>query len=225
MHHIRQFAFWALLLFGGAWVVEYSTYTLTMSGAGRGVGFFFYRFVYSLYISDELPDDIAGIIVIEGQAPSRFQWDGSHSPEYEGVHITWDFQIGTGRRATTGACFINLSRNEIALGDDNFALNASGLRRLFDLDPSPANEDKLVAKLLSILSACQSGTLPRPRHHSYHFQENFIRGRLQHGAGGWAIRYPILVWVGIWFVLLLRSAFTTASRQASPSSKRESHSV
>lgn len=219
MHHIRQFAFWALLLFGGAWVVDGATFTLTMSGAGHGVGLFFYRFVYSLYIFDELPDDIAGLIVIKGQTPSRFQWDGSHSPEYEEVHITWDFQIGTGRRATTGACFINLSRNEIALGDDHIPLDVSGLRRLFDLDPSPANEDKLVAKLLSILSACQSGTLPRPRHHSYHFEENFIRGRLQHGAGGRAIRYPILVWVGIWLVLLLKSAFTKANRLTAPRSE------
>lgn len=219
MKFARQIVFWILLLIGGAWVVAAVTYHTGLPGSGAGVGRFSYWFRYTLEpYSHEIGDDeLIGMVTIEGTAPVRFMVDGGKSPEYREVSMEWAMFSGVHGGETEGTCTVDLREKQIVSGADRHPLDQSSLHSLFGLAVVSKQSDQFLDDVLSKLEAAALGTIPRPRHHTYYFEEPPTRGRLQHFAHGDAVRYPILIWVGVWLLLALATAVNkNANKLAHP---------
>ncbi|MCW1926522.1 hypothetical protein OKA05_28480 [Luteolibacter arcticus] len=205
MSVVRQIVFWVALFFAGVWVVSVVTSHSAMAGAGAGMGRFSYWFRFTLepYPSGGGDDELMGRVIIEGRAPPRWMKFGGVSPRYREVSLEWAMFSGVRVGETGGTCSIDLTKHEIVSGADRLPLDRENLGRLFGFAVAPEESMGFLDELLGRLEECRSGTLPRPRHHTYRFDEGPIRGRLQHFASGFSLSYPELVWAGVWLFMVL----------------------
>jgi hypothetical protein len=205
MKNMRQIAFWIFLLLGGALLVSTATYNTGLPGSGAGVGRFSYWFRYTLepHTNEVLDDGLRGLVTIEGRAPGRFLADGGRSPKYQEVNMEWMMFSGVLGGGTEGTCAVDLSKNQIVAGANRLPLERGSLRSLFGVEVNSDQSDQFLDDLQSKLEAAASGTMPRPRHHTYYFEELPTRGKLQHFALGFSVRSPVLVWGCIWLLLVI----------------------
>jgi len=205
MKIVSQTICWTLLLLGGALVVSKVTYHTGLPGSGAGVGSFSYWFRYTLepHSAEVLDDELIGFVKIEGKAPRRFMSRGGRSPKYEEVSMEWAMFSGVHGGKTEGTCSVDLNNKQIIDGANRIPLGQSSLRSLIGLEVHSEQSVQLLNGIHSKLEAAALGAMPRPRHHTYYFEEPLTRGRLQHFALGSSARFPVLIWAGIWLILLL----------------------
>lgn len=211
----RQTFFWIFLLLGGAWIVSAVTCRISLPGP-HGVGRFSYSFRYTLEpdFHEALDEEMIDVVTIEGKAPGRFTVDGWKAPQYQEVSMKWMMFSGASGGETKGACWVDLSKRQIVNGAERLPLEQSTLRSLFGLKANSEPSDLFLNDLQAKLEAAASGTMPRPQHHTYSFDEPPTRGRLQHFAQGVSVQFPVLVWAGIWLFLVLATVTIKRAHKA-----------
>lgn len=214
-----KISFWILLLLGGAWIVSEATYHTGLPGSGAGVGHFSYRFFYTLEPNSDatLDDKLSGYVKIQGRAPSRFMVNGGKSPVYHEVTMEWALSTHIQDGGTGGTCTIDLSEMQIVAGSERLPLEQSSLRSLFGLEITSKQSDQFLDDLQSTLEGAALGTIPPPQHHVYSFEDSATQGILQHQAIGRAVRFPVLIWTGIWILLILATVIIKKPHPKDPS--------
>lgn len=209
-----RIVFWVALLFLGKSVVSSVTDHTGLPGSGAGTGFFSYWFRYTLNTHLDDGDHYVSVLIsIEGKAPKRFRVGGGVSPHYEEVKFEWS--VFSPSDDSQGDATVLLNANQIQAGDKRFDLDAIGLADLLGLNFEAKQERVLVENLLAILNECATGSMPRPRHHTYYFEDP-VDGRLQHFAlGGPSFRTPTLIWLGLWLGLVIATVTIKRANKAS----------
>lgn len=206
MKIVRQVILWMLLLFGGWFIVSAVETVPARAGSGAGMGYYSYWFRLTLepFPLSTRPDEIIGQLGIEGKAPSRWMKDGGVAPRYQSVEIDWSmFSLDGGYGESSGRCSIDLATNEIVSDSGRRPLSRENLQGLLGMEKASEQAIGFLDEVMAKLEACRSGTLPRPRHHTYYSEAAPARMRLQHFASGISLPYPELNWTGLWFLCLL----------------------
>ena len=155
-------------------------------------------------------------LYFRGQTATRWYWAFPTNFSYTRLSLEWHRYAGD---PAEGKAMLSLPDFKYESSDSTGVLGREVLAGwlLGKTSPVPTNNDTAVVdQMFGYLRAAADGTLPPPNHHGYSFgyeSQELLTGRIQHFRLGTGVGSVVYIWIAVWLVATLVSAWVWFRRK------------